>query len=128
MVPGVVYLPHLCHWWETLADAVRATFLTLLSDLEPQTPVLCLATADVPFDCLPQQVWPALVVWEILGKTGEWGGQATGYGRLCVARDVGESQCEVRRKCVGKGGWEAQAQLTRKSFIPLTEFYEIYVH
>lgn len=38
VLPGVLYLPHVCQWWETLGDAVRATFLTLLSDLEPLTP------------------------------------------------------------------------------------------
>ncbi|XP_075525041.1 ATPase family AAA domain-containing protein 2-like isoform X1 [Dermacentor variabilis] len=56
VLPGVLYLPHVCQWWETLGDAVRATFLTLLSDLEPLTPVLWLATADVPFNQLPPQV------------------------------------------------------------------------
>lgn len=56
VLPGVLYLPHVCQWWETLGDAVRATFLTLLSDLEPLTPVLWLATADVPFNELPPQV------------------------------------------------------------------------
>ncbi|KAL3225002.1 hypothetical protein MRX96_026190 [Rhipicephalus microplus] len=53
VLPGVLYLPHLCQWWETLGEAVRATFLTLLGDLEPLTPVLWLATADVPLEsCL----------------------------------------------------------------------------
>ncbi|XP_077547266.1 ATPase family AAA domain-containing protein 2-like isoform X3 [Haemaphysalis longicornis] len=56
VLPGVLYLPHVCQWWETVGDAVRATFLTLLSDLEPLTPVFWLATADVPFDQLPVQV------------------------------------------------------------------------
>ncbi|KAL1469444.1 hypothetical protein MTO96_025053 [Rhipicephalus appendiculatus] len=56
VLPGVLYLPHLCQWWETLGEAVRATFLTLLGDLEPLTPVLWLATADVPFSELPPQV------------------------------------------------------------------------
>lgn len=56
VLPGVLYLPHLCQWWETLGEAVRATFLTLLGDLEPLTPVLWLATADVPFRELPPQV------------------------------------------------------------------------
>lgn len=56
VLPGVLYLPHFCQWWETLGEAVRATFLTLLGDLEPLTPVLWLATADVPFDELPPQV------------------------------------------------------------------------
>ncbi|KAH6921688.1 hypothetical protein HPB50_003966 [Hyalomma asiaticum] len=56
VLPGVLYLPHVCQWWETLGDAVRATFVTLLGDLEPLTPVLWLATADVPFNELPPQV------------------------------------------------------------------------
>lgn len=56
VLPGVLYLPHLCQWWDTLGEAVRATFVTLLQDLEPLTPVLWLATADVPFDVLPPEV------------------------------------------------------------------------
>ncbi|CAN8001799.1 unnamed protein product [Ixodes hexagonus] len=56
VLPGVLYLPHLCQWWDTLGEAVRATFVTLLQDLEPLTPVLWLATADVPFQRLPPEV------------------------------------------------------------------------
>ncbi|XP_029837885.2 ATPase family AAA domain-containing protein 2 isoform X1 [Ixodes scapularis] len=56
VLPGVLYLPHLCQWWDTLGEAVRATFVTLLQDLEPLTPVLWLATADVPFEQLPPEV------------------------------------------------------------------------
>lgn len=56
VLPGVLYLPHLCQWWDTLGEAVRATFVTLLQDLEPLTPVLWLATADVPFEQLPSEV------------------------------------------------------------------------
>ncbi|XP_077495990.1 ATPase family AAA domain-containing protein 2-like isoform X2 [Amblyomma americanum] len=66
VLPGVLYLPHVCQWWDTLGDAIRATFLTLLSDLEPLMPVLWLATADVPFDQLPSQLQQLFGPSEIL--------------------------------------------------------------
>lgn len=69
VLPGVLYLPHLCQWWDTLGEAVRATFVTLLQDLEPLTPVLWLATADVPFEQLPPEVQRLFGPSEVLELT-----------------------------------------------------------
>ncbi|XP_014667126.1 PREDICTED: ATPase family AAA domain-containing protein 2-like isoform X1 [Priapulus caudatus] len=44
--PSVVYLPQVEKWWDVISDTLRATFLTLLADLEPSAPVLLLATTD----------------------------------------------------------------------------------
>lgn len=68
VLPSVVYIPHLCQWWETMGETVRATFLTLLHDLEPWMPVFLLATSDVPFDSLPpgvQQLFGSREVLEL---------------------------------------------------------------
>jgi len=54
--PSVIYVPHLNDWWHIVNDAVRATFMSLLNDLDPCIPVLLLATTDVEFKRLPAQV------------------------------------------------------------------------
>ncbi|XP_066272923.1 ATPase family AAA domain-containing protein 2-like isoform X2 [Branchiostoma lanceolatum] len=54
--PSVIYAPHIDQWWDIVGDTLRATFLTLLSDLPPTAPVLLLATSEVPHTGLPGQV------------------------------------------------------------------------
>ncbi|XP_019638886.1 PREDICTED: ATPase family AAA domain-containing protein 2-like isoform X1 [Branchiostoma belcheri] len=54
--PSVIYAPHIDQWWDIVGDTLRATFLTLLSDLPPTAPVLLLATSEVPHTGLPEQV------------------------------------------------------------------------
>ncbi|XP_038056718.1 ATPase family AAA domain-containing protein 2-like [Patiria miniata] len=44
--PSIIYMPHIHHWWETITDTTRATFLSLLQDLPPSAPVLILATSE----------------------------------------------------------------------------------
>ncbi|XP_064486868.1 ATPase family AAA domain-containing protein 2-like [Ornithodoros turicata] len=66
VLPSVVYLPHLCRWWDTMGETVRATFLTLLHDLEPGMPVFFLATSDVPFTDLPAEVQQLFGIREVL--------------------------------------------------------------
>ncbi|XP_035667750.1 ATPase family AAA domain-containing protein 2-like isoform X2 [Branchiostoma floridae] len=54
--PSVIYAPHIDQWWDIVGDTLRATFLTLLSDVPPTAPVLLLATSEVPHMGLPEQV------------------------------------------------------------------------
>ncbi|XP_078611325.1 ATPase family AAA domain-containing protein 2-like isoform X2 [Branchiostoma floridae x Branchiostoma japonicum] len=54
--PSVIYAPHIDQWWDIVGDTLRATFLTLLSDVPPTAPVLLLATSEVPHTGLPEQV------------------------------------------------------------------------
>uniref|UniRef100_T1IKQ0 Tat-binding homolog 7 n=1 Tax=Strigamia maritima TaxID=126957 RepID=T1IKQ0_STRMM len=54
--PSILYFPHLDQWWGTLSDTTRATFLTLLQDVDPGAPVLVLATSDCPCQDLPEQM------------------------------------------------------------------------
>lgn len=56
VLPGILYLPHVCQWYDTLSETVKATFLTLLNDMDPSLPLLLLATSDCPFEELPEQV------------------------------------------------------------------------
>ncbi|XP_046342752.1 ATPase family AAA domain-containing protein 2-like isoform X3 [Haliotis rufescens] len=55
--PSIVYMPYVDQWWEVLSETLRATFLTMIQDLDPTTPILILATSEVPYpqiDCLLQ--------------------------------------------------------------------------
>ncbi|XP_054717398.1 LOW QUALITY PROTEIN: ATPase family AAA domain-containing protein 2-like [Uloborus diversus] len=55
-LPSVIFLPHIGYWWETLSETVKATFLSLLQDLDPSTPLLLFATSDVSFGELPPRI------------------------------------------------------------------------
>ena len=50
--PSIIYLPYLDRWFEVSSDSVKATFLTLLEDLNPSTPVFLLATTHTPVHLL----------------------------------------------------------------------------
>ncbi|XP_037783045.1 ATPase family AAA domain-containing protein 2B-like isoform X2 [Penaeus monodon] len=55
-LPSIVYVPHIDQWWGTTSETLRATFMSLLLDLDPTAPLLLLATSDVPYDDLDEEV------------------------------------------------------------------------
>ncbi|GLD59639.1 ATPase family AAA domain-containing protein 2-like protein, partial [Lates japonicus] len=55
-VPSVVFMPHISEWWETVGDTVKSTFLTLLQDVPSFSPVLILATAEIHYSQLSEEV------------------------------------------------------------------------
>lgn len=54
--PCILYIPHIGNWWDVVAETLKATFISLLQDLEPTTPVLLLATAEIQHSELPDVV------------------------------------------------------------------------
>ncbi|ESP00580.1 hypothetical protein LOTGIDRAFT_213026 [Lottia gigantea] len=44
--PSIIYLPVINQWWEVVSDTVRATFITLIQNLSPSSPLLMLATSE----------------------------------------------------------------------------------
>ncbi|XP_078146321.1 ATPase family AAA domain-containing protein 2-like [Centroberyx gerrardi] len=54
--PSILYLPHIQQWWETAGRTLRTTFLSLLEDVPPFSPVLLLATSNVPHHQLDAEV------------------------------------------------------------------------
>lgn len=54
--PSIVYLPHINQWWNVLGDTVRTTFLTLVQDLDPSSPLLLLATSEEKYEELDYSV------------------------------------------------------------------------
>ncbi|XP_069742501.1 ATPase family AAA domain-containing protein 2B isoform X3 [Narcine bancroftii] len=55
-VPSAVYVPHIREWWDAISDTVRATFMTLLQDIPPFSPILILATSETTYSELPDEV------------------------------------------------------------------------
>lgn len=55
-VPSVIYMPHVSDWWEAISETVKSTFLTLLQDVPSFTPLLILATAEISYQQLPEEV------------------------------------------------------------------------
>ncbi|KAK2844231.1 hypothetical protein Q5P01_010890 [Channa striata] len=54
--PSILYIPHIGQWWETVGPALRATFQSLLSSIPAFSPILLLATCNLPYDQLSTEV------------------------------------------------------------------------
>lgn len=52
----MIYMPHVSDWWEAISDTVKSTFLTLLQDVPSFNPLLILATAEISYQQLPEEV------------------------------------------------------------------------
>lgn len=55
-VPSVIYVPSIDQLWALISETVKAIFLSHLVQLDPNVPILLLATADTAFRNLPEQV------------------------------------------------------------------------
>ena len=49
-------MPHICRWYDVIGDASRATFVSLISDMEPTAPTLLIATTEVAYLQMSAQV------------------------------------------------------------------------
>ncbi|XP_023313118.1 ATPase family AAA domain-containing protein 2 isoform X1 [Anoplophora glabripennis] len=55
-VPSIVYIPSIDQWWELVAETVRAILIAQLQQLDPNIPILFLATADRLYKDLPSEL------------------------------------------------------------------------
>jgi SpoVK/Ycf46/Vps4 family AAA+-type ATPase len=55
--PGIIFIPGVDIWWNSISDAAMTTFTTLLRSIPPSDPVLLLATAD----CMPELLAPEIL-------------------------------------------------------------------
>lgn len=55
-VPSVIYIPSIDQFWTLISETVKSIFLSHLTQLDPNIPLLLLATADTVFSNLPAQV------------------------------------------------------------------------
>ncbi|CAH0551689.1 unnamed protein product [Brassicogethes aeneus] len=55
-VPSIVYIPSINRWWELVSETVRAILIMQLSKLEPNIPILFLATSEEIYGDLPEEV------------------------------------------------------------------------
>uniref|UniRef100_A0A2C9JP97 Bromo domain-containing protein n=1 Tax=Biomphalaria glabrata TaxID=6526 RepID=A0A2C9JP97_BIOGL len=50
--PSIIYLPNVNQWWDSMAETLRATLLSLIQDIDPCLPLLLLATSEQSYDTL----------------------------------------------------------------------------
>ncbi|KAG5890643.1 hypothetical protein JTB14_034932 [Gonioctena quinquepunctata] len=55
-IPSIVYIPSIDKWWALVTDTVRAIFKSQLTQLDPNIPILFLATADTLYYKLPTEI------------------------------------------------------------------------
>lgn len=55
-VPSIVYIPNIDRWWKLVSETVRAILTNQLTQLDPQIPILFLATSDNVYPKLSPQV------------------------------------------------------------------------
>ncbi|XP_068094091.1 ATPase family AAA domain-containing protein 2 [Hyperolius riggenbachi] len=54
--PSILYIPHIHLWWETVGHTLKATFLSLIKSIPSFSPILLLATCDVEYDDLSDEL------------------------------------------------------------------------
>ncbi|KAL1514100.1 hypothetical protein ABEB36_003418 [Hypothenemus hampei] len=55
-IPSIIYIPNIDGWWDMVSEPVKAIFLSQFRELDPNIPILFLATSEVVYDDLPQQM------------------------------------------------------------------------
>ncbi|XP_063905378.1 ATPase family AAA domain-containing protein 2-like [Zophobas morio] len=55
-VPSVIYIPNIDNWWSLVSETVKSILDAQLSQLDPNIPILLLATADTTYDNLPDEI------------------------------------------------------------------------
>ncbi|XP_057664166.1 ATPase family AAA domain-containing protein 2-like isoform X2 [Diorhabda carinulata] len=55
-VPSIIYIPNIDKWWCLVSETVRAIFKSQLTSLDPNVPILLLATADSLYENLPTEI------------------------------------------------------------------------
>ncbi|XP_031352102.1 ATPase family AAA domain-containing protein 2-like isoform X3 [Photinus pyralis] len=55
-IPSVIYIPNIDQLWSLVHETVKAIFLSSLQHMDTNIPILLLATADVQFENLPEEL------------------------------------------------------------------------
>ncbi|KAJ8947870.1 hypothetical protein NQ318_010016 [Aromia moschata] len=55
-VPSIIYIPNIDIWWELVTETIRAILIGQLTQLDPNIPILFLATAGKLYKDLPEEV------------------------------------------------------------------------
>ena len=56
-IPSCLYIPHVDRLWSVMSESVRETFLSLLKDIMPSSPLLLLAVTENPEEPLPTNIF-----------------------------------------------------------------------
>lgn len=54
--PSIIYMPDIEQLWSVLTDTLRATFMMMLNELDPTSPILLLATSECHYSMLGEQL------------------------------------------------------------------------
>ncbi|PVD23589.1 hypothetical protein C0Q70_16861 [Pomacea canaliculata] len=54
--PSIIYMPSINELWAVVSDTLRSTFLSLVHNMQPSTPVLLFATSELPYSLLDEQL------------------------------------------------------------------------
>ncbi|XP_049823410.1 ATPase family AAA domain-containing protein 2 isoform X2 [Aethina tumida] len=55
-IPSIIYLPIINQWWELVSDSVKAILRMQLTGLEANIPLLFMATSELPYEHLPDEI------------------------------------------------------------------------
>lgn len=55
-VPSIIYIPSIDKLWDLVNETVKGILETQMAQLDPNVPILFLATSDVIYDELPERV------------------------------------------------------------------------
>jgi SpoVK/Ycf46/Vps4 family AAA+-type ATPase len=67
--PSIIYVPSIAQWWSLVPETLHAVFLSHLCKLDPSAPILLIATSDVPYNTLPQEVsYSAFAISDLVFK------------------------------------------------------------
>ncbi|NXD21958.1 ATAD2 protein, partial [Spelaeornis formosus] len=54
--PSIIYIPQISSWWKAVGPTLKAAFTGLMNSIPYFSPVLLLATSDVPHEDLPEEI------------------------------------------------------------------------
>nr|CAH7737226.1 unnamed protein product [Callosobruchus chinensis] len=55
-IPSIIFVPCIDKLWDLVSDTVKALLMSQLAQLDPNIPILFMATAECLYDSLPQQL------------------------------------------------------------------------
>lgn len=55
-IPSIIYISAVDQWWPLVPETVKAVFLCRIASLDPSMPILILATSEVMYKELPDQL------------------------------------------------------------------------
>lgn len=55
-IPSVIFIPNIDELWALVNETVKSIFISQISQIDPNVPILFLSTANIVFSKLPKEV------------------------------------------------------------------------